>query len=72
MIEIIGNFIEPLPAAECLSLNFSPLSPEIKQRWQQHRLSVDFLADYWSIFSPSPQVNQQVKSAVAYIANELL
>lgn len=60
-------------------IQFSPSSIPLKQRWRKNGLSADFLADYFSIFFPgdvniSPAISQQaeIKSAIHYIANELL
>lgn len=78
--QILGNFIPNLPhSQEYLILSFSPSSIPLRQRWRNNCLSADFLADYLSTFFLSsgdqqPDSNKQieVKSAVSYIANELL
>ncbi|MDM8522591.1 DUF6272 family protein [Desulfococcaceae bacterium HSG8] len=77
MPEIFGDFVEIGEAHEYLVINFSPNSMPIQQRWRNNGLSADFLADYWGTFFPdeghSTQNRQaEIKSAVSYIANELL
>ena len=77
---IFGDFIENLPPSqEYLILNFSPSSISLQQRWRNNCLSADFLADYFSTFLPcsdnesnSSIKGAEIKSAVSYIANELL
>ena len=78
--EILGDFIQDLPPSqEYLILSFSPGSIPLRQRWRNNCLSADFLADYLSTFFLSDEHQQiecnkqaEVKSAVSYIANELL
>jgi hypothetical protein len=77
--QILGDFIQKLPPSqEYLILSFSPGSIPLRQRWRNNCLSADFLADYLSTFflaNEHQQVNDkqaEVKSAVSYIANELL
>ena len=67
------------PSQEYLILSFSPGSIPLRQRWRNNCLSADFLADYLSTFFLSNEHQQaecdkqaEVKSAVSYIANELL
>lgn len=79
MNQIFGNFIEPTPSQEYLIIGFSPSSIPLKQRWRNNGLSADFLADYLTTFFPGTQEDSsaltrqaEVKSAVSYIANELL
>jgi len=80
MTEIIGEFRENLPDNhEFLILGFSPSSVPIQQRWRNNGLSADFIADYLTTFFPvseqEPSTHKrqlEVKSAVSYIANELL
>ncbi|MEZ2226405.1 DUF6272 family protein [Microcoleus sp.] len=79
MNQIFGNFIEPTPSQEYLIIGFSPSSIPLKQRWRNNGLSADFLADYLTTFFPGTQEDAsaltrqaEVKSAVSYIANELL
>ena len=77
---ILGDYQQNLPASqEYLILSFSPGSIPLRQRWRNNCLSADFLADYLSTFficddTQQSEVDQQaeVKSAVSYIANELL
>lgn len=76
---IFGNFIQNLPPSqEYLILSFSPGSIPLRQRWRNNCLSADFLAEYLSTFflgSDDQQPSQkqaEIKSAVSYIANELL
>jgi hypothetical protein len=78
--QIFGNFIDDLPPSqEYLIVGFSPSSVPLKQRWRNNGLSADFLADYFTTFFPSRQSDRtesdrqaEIKSAVSYIANELL
>jgi hypothetical protein len=78
--QIFGDFIDDLPPSqEYLIVGFSPSSVPLKQRWRNNGLSADFLADYFTTFFPSSQSDRtesdrqaQIKSAVSYIANELL
>jgi hypothetical protein len=75
---VFGHFIENLPPSqEYLILSFSPSSIPLKQRWRNNCLSADFLADYLSTFFSSDEAQNKtsievLKSAVSYIANELL
>ena len=64
---------------EFLQLGFSPTSQPIQNRWRNHGLSADFVADYLSTFLPiseeQPENEERqaiLKSSVSYIANELL
>ncbi len=78
--QILGNFIQDLaPSQEYLILSLSPGSIPLRQRCRINCLSADFLADYLSTFFLSDEHQQiecnkqaEVKSAVSYIANELL
>ena len=78
--QILGDFIQNLPPSqEYLILSFSPSSIPLRQRWRNNCLSADFLADYLSTFflgnndrQPDSDKQAEVKSAVSYIANELL
>lgn len=79
MIQIFGEFIERKDSDEYLIIGFSPSSIPLKQRWRNNGLSADFLADYMTTFFPGNEgdtstLNRQleIKSAVSYIANELL
>ena len=75
---IFGEFIENLPPSqEYLILSFSPSSIPLKQRWRNNCLSADFLADYFSTFFSSDEdiidlKKTEIRSAISYIANELL
>lgn len=63
---------------EYLTLAFSPLSAPLRSRWRNNGLSADFLGDYVTTFLPSGGAlkndtrQNEVRHAVAYIANELL
>lgn len=78
--QILGDFRENLPENdEFLILSFSPISIPIQQRWRTNGLSADFVADYLTTFFPviedEPSTHDrqvEIKSAVSYIANELL
>ena len=77
---IMGDFERSLPPCqEYLILSFSPGSIPLQQRWRNNCLSADFLADYLSTFFLSEderhtetEKQREIKSAVSYIANELL
>ena len=78
--QTLGHFVSQLPPSqEYLILSFSPSSIPLRQRWRNNCLSADFLADYLSTFflgnnsrQPDSDKQAEVKSAVSYIANELL
>jgi hypothetical protein len=78
--ELFGNFITTFPPEnDSLEITFTPSSRPIKQRWKNNRLSANFVADYFTNFLPSDkeytQGEQRIKnskSAVSYVANELL
>jgi CHASE2 domain-containing sensor protein/serine phosphatase RsbU (regulator of sigma subunit) len=80
--ETFGEFREDfdnLADEEFLELGFSPTSKPIQNRWRNHGLSADFVADYLSTFLPISEDYPQnedrqvlLKSSVSYIANELL
>ncbi|MEM8719429.1 MAG: ATP-binding protein [Cyanobacteria bacterium P01_G01_bin.39] len=78
--QTLGDFIHNLPPCrEYLILSFSPGSMSLRQRWRNNCLSADFLADYLSTFFLGSKEQQldlakqiEIKSAVSYIANELL
>ena len=80
MIQILGNFRETLPNShEFLLLGFSASSFPLQKRWRNNGLSANFIADYLTTFFPTqdPRTverfhSEEVKSAVSYIANELL
>lgn len=80
MAQIFGEFSDELPVSrEYLTIVFSPSSIPIKQRWRTNGLSADFMADYFATFFPGSEGGTserdrraEVKSAVSFIANELL
>jgi len=80
MAQLFGNFSEePISSEEYLILGFSPSSIPLKQRWRNNGLSADFLGDYLTTFFPATDTHSntidrsaEIKSAVGYIANELL
>ena len=80
MYTIFGDFLQELPnSQEYLILSFSYSSIPLQKRWQNNCLSADFLADYLSTFLLSTNCSErnkgkylEVKSAISYIANELL
>ena len=79
---ILGDFIRDLPPSkEYLTLSFSSGLISSRQRWRNNYLSADFLGNYLCTFFdrtashkayPSVDKQAEVKSAVSYIANELL
>lgn len=80
MSQVFGDFKEDLTKKqEHLTIVFSPISFSLKERWRNNSLSADFLADYFANFFPGADsaptetsTRAQVKSAISYIANELL
>lgn len=78
--ELFGDFIVDFPPDhDSLEINFTPSSRPIKERWKNNRLSAYFVADYFTNFLPTneeePQRQERIKnskSAVSYVANELL
>ncbi|MGD1901380.1 MAG: DUF6272 family protein [Geitlerinemataceae cyanobacterium] len=80
MTRVFGHYCERLPdSPEFLIIGFSPGSIPLRQRWRNNGLSADFMADYLMTFFPddeseesSAQRQAEIKSAVSYIANELL
>jgi hypothetical protein len=80
MAETIGEFSEGIcTVSDGLTLTFSASSIPLKHRWRNNGLSADFLADYVTTFFPKDEADpgslsrqQEIRSAVAYIANELL
>ena len=80
MVEIIGDFSEEMGGiSDGLTLTFSASSIPLKHRWRNNGLSADFLADYVATFIPKDEDDpgslsrqQEIRGAVAYIANELL
>jgi hypothetical protein len=80
MSQIFGDFTEELPASqEYIVVGFSPGTAGLQYRWRNNGLSADFLSDYLmnffpenGSFSPLNTSAIEIKSAVSYIANELL
>lgn len=79
MNQVFGDFSEDLPVSqEGLTIAFLPISLPLKQRWQTNGLSADFMADYFAVFFPGNNSSvtesdtAEVKSAVSFIANELI
>lgn len=78
MAQTFGKFTEDFSdRSEFLVLGFSPSSLPIQLRWKTNGLSADFLGDYVKNFFPgdtSAALSKQteVRSAVSFIANELL
>lgn len=65
--------------SEFLNLQFNPSSISLKERWRNNGLSADFMADYVTTFFPQienqPETSErqaEIKSVVAFVANELL
>jgi len=79
-IQIFGDFNDEAPSSEeYLAIGFSPGSVPLKQRWRNNGLSANFLAEYLTAFFPDNEENAigadkkiEIKSAVSYVANELL
>ncbi|MDX2243407.1 MAG: DUF6272 family protein [Leptolyngbyaceae cyanobacterium bins.302] len=80
MAQILGDFSEHLPVSQqYMTIVLSPSSAPLKERWYNNGLSADFMADYFATFFPRHEdtvskINSkvEVKSAVSFIANELL
>lgn len=77
--QIFGNYVEKPQQDEHLTLGFSPSAIPIKKRWRNNGLSADYIANYLATFFPikpdqpdSIDKLAEMKSAVSYIANELL
>jgi hypothetical protein len=79
----LGRFLDCLEnSKEYLTISFSPSESARRQRWRNYGLSADFLGDYFATFFPGgareagePEElmgRDTVKSAISYIANELL
>lgn len=79
MVQIFGDFVETDVYREDFSLGFSPSSLPLQERWRNNGISADYIAEFLTSIFPhyingvSTQ-NQivEIKSAVNYIANELL
>ncbi|MEM7592615.1 MAG: ATP-binding protein [Cyanobacteria bacterium P01_A01_bin.83] len=80
MQKIFGDYIEEFsPELDSLELTFTPNTRCIRQRWSNNRLSAQFIGDYFSAFIPTQSNDRysdrrikESKSAVGYVANELL
>jgi len=77
MMRLFGKYADANDCQEYLTLKFSPQQFSIKDRWRNNGLSADFLADYWTTFFPAKDPSSlrkqtHIKSALSYIANELL
>ncbi|MGH6636101.1 MAG: slr1658 superfamily regulator, partial [Gammaproteobacteria bacterium] len=78
MAAIFGAYVERGSRdQEFLQIAFSPTSIPLQHRWRNNGLSADFLSDYVSTFFPgedseSADRREEIKSAVAFVANELL
>ena len=80
MAQIFGEFIEKFPQDnDSLELSFTTSSRPSDRRWENNRLSANFIADYFSNILPIAQEDSQeedrinaVKNAVSYVGNELL
>ena len=77
---IFGNYFEELSEEiDSLEMTFSPSDRSIRQRWKNKRLSAQFIAEYFTAFLPIDDNDldgerriKEGKSAIAYVANELL
>lgn len=78
MIEIFGDFVEKPLTKEKLSLEFLPDSISVQEFWRNNDYAANFIADFLTTFitkngsEASVQRYAEIKSAVSYIANELL
>ena len=78
--QIFGDFSEETPSSEeYLVIGFSPGTVPFKQRWRNNGLSANFLAEYLTAFFPDDKEHAmgaekeiEIKSAISYVANELL
>ena len=77
--QTFGDFCEELLVShQSLALKFSPTSIPLKKLWRNNGLSANFIADYLATFFPCESTHteingqEEVKSTVSYIANELL
>lgn len=79
-VQVFGDFNEETSSSEeYLVIGFSPGSISLKQRWRNNGLSANFLAEYLTAFFPDSEEGAiavdkkiEVKSAISYVANELL
>ena len=80
MQKIFGEYIEEFsPELDSLEMTFTPTTRSIRKRWSNNRLSAQFVGDYFSAFLPTNEDDlnsdrriKESKSAVSYVANELL
>jgi hypothetical protein len=71
MAQVFGVYQgDLLKTNEYLIIRFSPSSVPLKERWRNNGISADFMADYTATFFPAD--NSDVRSAVSFIANELI
>lgn len=77
--QTFGDFCDDLLVSQqSLAIKFSPTSIPLKKLWRNNGLSANFIADYLTTFFPGESKDletngqQEVKSTVSYIANELL
>jgi hypothetical protein len=70
MIQTFGDFIELPASQEYLIIGFSPSSIPLKQRWRNNGLATFFPGNEGD--SSTIERQAEIKSAVSYIANELL
>ena len=77
--QVFGDYVERPQQDEHLTVGFSPSAIPIKKRWRNNGLSADYIANYLATFYPinaheadSIDKLAEMKSAVSYIANELL
>ncbi|MEM9923637.1 MAG: DUF6272 family protein [Cyanobacteria bacterium P01_D01_bin.50] len=77
--QIFGDFVERPQQDEHLTLGFSPSAIPIRKRWRNNGLSADYIANYLATYFPTKDNENysieklaEMKSAVSYIANELL
>ena len=78
-MQIFGDFVETDEFREDLTLGFSPSSLPLQQRWRNNGISADYIAEFLTTIFPGNVDNSatktqliEIKSAVSYIANELL
>ncbi|MEM1394034.1 MAG: DUF6272 family protein [Cyanobacteria bacterium P01_H01_bin.150] len=77
--QVFGDYVERPQQDEHLTVGFSPSAIPIRKRWRNNGLSADYVANYLATFFPiktdepdSIDKLAEMKSAVSYIANELL
>ncbi len=70
-VQVFGDYQDQLTdGTEYLVLCFSPSARPLKERWRNNGLSAGFMADYMATFFTGD--SRGIKSAVNFIANELL